>query len=274
MSHCIGKTIAFRRGLKRGCASLYRHFCARREPSDLVILNYHSIQPREPYSTSPEMFARQLELLAEQFELLSLPAWLEQVERGRRASRPAALVSFDDGYENFYQFAYPVLQRFNAPALLFVATGFVAGGCGVEARLDMYRDLRPLSWAQLQELHRDGVTVGSHTHRHINLGQATPAQVAEELSHSRQLLEDHLGSPVTYFAYPWGQRRHIGGATIPLLRECGYTVACSTLWGKNTAETDPYLLRRVRIDPWDTLADFRAKIDGAWDFVGYYQRWR
>jgi peptidoglycan/xylan/chitin deacetylase (PgdA/CDA1 family) len=269
----IAKRDAFRRRLKRHGASLYRFFHTPRQPGDLVILNYHSIQAGEPFSTPPEMFALQLELLADRFRLVSFPSWLDQAVRPRD-DRPAALVSFDDGFENFYQFAWPVLQRFQAPALLFVATGFVEGGHGVETQLDMYRNLPALSWRQLEEVHRNGVTVGSHTHRHIDLGQATPVEVAEELQYSKRLLEDHLGSGITYFSYPWGQRRNIGRATIPLLRKCGYTAACSTLWGKNTASTERFLLRRIRIDPWDTLEDFRAKVDGLWDFIEQYHLWR
>ncbi len=274
MSRSVPDPAGLRQRIKRGCASVYRHLHVPPRPGDVVMLNYHSIQPDEPYSTPPEMFAQQLKLLAEQFELSTLPAWFERRQDRTRDHRPVATVTFDDGYENVFQFAYPVLQRLQVPATIFVTTGFVTGGCGVESRLAMYRDLRPLQWAQVEELHRAGILIGSHTHRHLDLGRATAKEIAEELTHSRQLLEDHLGSPVTYFAYPWGQRRNIGRQTIPLLRECGYMAACSTLWGRNTAETPPYLLRRVRVDPWDTVEDFQAMIAGDWDFVGHYQRWR
>jgi peptidoglycan/xylan/chitin deacetylase (PgdA/CDA1 family) len=270
MSPSPGIEVPSRQNLKRRCASLYRFLHPPRRPGDLVILNYHSIQPDEPYSTPPDQFALQVEWLKEHYRLLSLPEWLEHVARGTHDARPAALVSFDDGFENFFEFAYPVLQRFRAPSLLFVTTGFLEGGCGVEERLAMYRNLPPLSWAQLVEVQRNGVTIGSHTHRHLNLGLATPAEVAEELRHSKALLEDRLGTPIPYFAFPWGQRRNIGRATLPLLRECGYAAACSTLWGRNTTATERFLMRRVRIDPWDSLEDVRAKVDGHWDFIGLY----
>jgi peptidoglycan/xylan/chitin deacetylase (PgdA/CDA1 family) len=266
------KTVSLRQGLKRRCARLYRHLSSARRTGDLVILTYHSIQPDEPFSTSPEVLAQQLEYVAGRFNLPALDEWLQARDSDQRDGRPAALITFDDGYENFHRFAYPLLQRFNVPAVVFVATGFVTGGCGVEERLDMYRRLPPLSWAQLREIKEGGITIGSHTHRHLHLGQAAREQVEEELSCSKKLLEDRLGAEVKYFAYPWGQRQHIGRETVSLLPACGYLAACSTLWGKNTVKTNPYLLRRVRIDPWDSLEDFQAKVEGAWDFVGYYHR--
>ena len=87
-------------------------------------------------------------------------------------------------------------------------------------------------------------------------------------------MEDQLGAPINYFAYPWGQRQHIGRETVALLEAHGYLAACSALWGKNTASTNRYLLRRVRIDPWDTLEDFQAKVEGGWDYLWFYQMLR
>jgi len=274
MADRVGKPVIFRQGVKRSAAALYRRLGAARKPGELVILNYHSIQPEEAFSTSPEMFARQLEYLIERFDLPSLDGWFERHELGPPAARPAALVSFDDGFENFFEFAFPILQRLKVPAVLFVTTGFVIGGCGVEARLGMYRDLPPLSWAQLKEVRAGGIAIGSHTHWHRHLGQSTPAQVAEELRCSKMILEDQLGASINYFAYPWGQRQHIGRETAALLQANGYWAACSALWGKNTASTNRYLLRRVRIDAWDTLEDFQAKVEGGWDYLWYYQMLR
>jgi len=268
----MGKAVAFRQQVKRGWAALYRHLAAPRQAGDLVVLTYHSILPDETFSTPPDVFARQLEYLVERFRLVSLDAWLQRAEGGGADQRPAALVSFDDGYENFFRFAFPLLQKFEVPALLFITTGLVTGGCGVAARLGMYGHLPPLSWGQLRELQAGGVTIGSHTHRHCDLGQATRAEAAEELTYSKKILEDQLEAPIKFFAYPWGYRQNIGRETSSVLRETGYLAACSSLWGKNTAATDPYLLRRVRVDAWDTPEDFRAKVEGAWDFIGLYQK--
>lgn len=266
--------VPMRQELKRRFASFYGRLQRPRRAGDLVILNYHSVQPNEPFSTPPDAFDAQLEWLAARFDLPTLDAWLEHVARGTRPSRAAALVTFDDGYENVHRFAYPSLRRLGVPSVLFVTTGFLDGGFGVEERLAMYGNLPALSWEQLVELQRNGVTVGSHTHRHLDLGQASEAEVGEELRHSKQLLEERLGSPIRYFSYPWGQRRNIGRTTIRLLRESGYQAACSTFWGKNVAQTDRYLLRRIRIDPWDSMEDFAAKVNGAWDFIGAYHAWR
>lgn len=272
MTYQIGKTVGLRQGLKRSCAAIYRGFGDRLRPGELVIPTYHSVQANERFSISPEMFERQMEYLAENFKLPSLDQWLQRTESDESDDRPAAIVSFDDGYENFFRFAYPVLQRLKIPAVIFVTTGFVTGGCGVEERLAMYGELKPLNWEQLKEIRRGGMTIGSHTHGHIHLGQATRDEVADELNRSKQILEEQLNSPVRHFAYPWGQRRHIGVETIPLLQQLDYESACSTLWGRNTRQTDRYLLHRVRIDSWDNFKDFRAKVQGDWDFIGYYHR--
>ncbi len=271
MSRHPGKMVVLRQTLKRGLAAVYRQFAGARKPGELVILNYHSIQPDETFSTSPKAFAQQLEFIAAHFRLLSLDEWLQQRGRETTDGRPAAMVSFDDGFENFYSYAYPILQQYKVPALVFVTTGFITGDCDVESRLGEYRQLRPMSWSQLRAIQTGGVMIGSHTHRHLHLGRATRAQIAEELSYSKQLLEDQLGAPIKSFAYPYGQPQHIGRETMWLLEECGYATACSAIMGVNSAQTNPYLLRRVRIDAWDTFADFQAKVEGGWDFIGHYQ---
>jgi hypothetical protein len=105
----------------------------------------------------------------------------------------------------------------------------------------------PATWAELLEMRRSGwVSFGAHTVHHPVLGRlADGAELEREVRDARRVLEERLDQPVTTFAYPIGKFGDIGERGVEAVREAGYTWGLSTIEGVNTAETDPYLLRRL-----------------------------
>ena len=107
------------------------------------------------------------------------------------------VVTFDDGYRDFHDTALPLLVKHRVPAVLYLATSLVANGHGA-APSDA------LTWTQLREAVDTGlVTIGSHTHGHADLSKASEREAEDEMRRSKDLIEDHLGTACTHFAYPW-----------------------------------------------------------------------
>jgi peptidoglycan/xylan/chitin deacetylase (PgdA/CDA1 family) len=126
----------------------------------------------------------------------------------------------------------------------------------------------PLTWEQVREMEESGwVCFGAHTMHHPILAYLSdPAEVRQEVESCRTLLEQHLGHPVRSFAYPVGQRQHIGEGVVEAVRQAGYDWAVTTHYGFNTPQTDPHLLRRIEVDVdqhWLVLA---AEAAGLWGF--------
>jgi peptidoglycan/xylan/chitin deacetylase (PgdA/CDA1 family) len=136
---------------------------------------------------------------------VSLADGVESVGNG--GHKQLVAITFDDGFRNFYEGVWPILEEHQVPVTLFVPCGFIATTSpsplgGVE--------LPPCSWAQLRELVSSNlVTIGSHSCAHPDLRALGREQLALELRDSRDRLEDELGVSVSSFCYPralWNRR--------------------------------------------------------------------
>lgn len=171
----------------------------------LPILTFHSISNEPgPTSIAPETFSAQMEAIAEAgVDVVGL----EEVERWisgrRRLDRRAVAITFDDAFQDFADAAFPVLERLNFPATVFVPTA-IAGGA--EKWTGANDNARPLmGWEEIAALALKGVSFGSHSRTHRDLTALDPAELDEELSASRRDLESRLGRPARHFAPPYGR---------------------------------------------------------------------
>lgn len=186
--------------------------------------------------------------------------------REKRIDRRTVILTFDDGYDSFYEIALPILCRYGFPATVFAVSGEVGGlsrwNPGSEAGL--------MGWSQLRELHRAGIEIGSHTVSHRRLSDLELAAVREEVKNSRAALEEKLGAPVKSFAYPFGAfNRAIEG----LVQEAGYDAACSSLRGNLHTAGERYRLKRVPAHDFTPLARFRRRLSPLYDLTCRFQRW-
>ena len=142
-------------------------------------------------------------------------------EVGRRAAAAhRVLVTFDDAFESFAAHAWPALKQRGMQALLFVVTGFV----GRTATWDLPlpgRRVPHLSWSALRDLVADGVEIGSHSVRHLDLRRLSAGQRMQELQSSQHDLEDKLGVEVRSLSWPFGCWNV---ACCQAARQCGYQI--------------------------------------------------
>ena len=124
----------------------------------------------------------------------------------------------------------------------------------------------PLTWAEVQEMEKSGwVSFGAHTMHHPILAYLDDIQeVQHEVADCRTILEAQLGHPVRTFAYPIGQKEHIGDIVIQAVKQAGYTWAFTTMYGYNTLQSDPYLLRRIEVDVSQHWLVMAAETAGLW----------
>jgi peptidoglycan/xylan/chitin deacetylase (PgdA/CDA1 family) len=125
---------------------------------------------------------------------------------------------------------------------------------------------RILTWQEIQAMQESGwISFGAHTlHHPILAALVDPVEVQREVSECRELLQQHLGSPARCFAYPVGQRQHIGDVAPLVVREAGYACALTTMYGFNTPRSDPYLLRRIEVDVSQHWLVLAAETSGLW----------
>ena len=137
-----------------------------------------------------------------------------------------AVITFDDGYADNFTNALPVLEKFNAPATVFVITGDVGGRRVVwrEAGEDLPADL--LDWDKLARLQRQGWEIGSHAHRHIHLARYDETEQQSVIEKSLVEIKNNLGIAPVSFAYPYGSYNR---TTTEILRRSGIKYAVTTV---------------------------------------------
>ena len=227
-----------------------------------AVLMYHMVDTPQNdtearFCRTPERFRADMQHLADAgYTVLSLAALRECINGLRPWPPKTAAITFDDGIACDFEHALPILQSFGYSASFFIVTGLIDGhndwavGHGFARR-------RMLSGAELREMNRAGMDVGSHTVGHRMLGKTSLDEARAELRDSKARLEDLLGRDVPHFAYPYGSwKPEVKSAVV----DAGYALACSTLPGKVRTADDPFLLRRIEIKGDDSPLQFNLKL--------------
>jgi len=178
------------------------------------------------------------------------------------------VLTFDDGYQDFLTEALPVLQDFGYAATLFITTGFI----GKKVR-SKFKGKTCLTWDEVRDIRALGVEIGSHTINHSMLYGLTWSEVENELSDSKKMIEDEIGTLVYNFSFPfaypadkkWEAMFH------NILNNYGYISCSTTKIGLNCLGDNPFSLKRVPINECDDLRFFETKLFGAYDWIGNLQ---
>jgi peptidoglycan/xylan/chitin deacetylase (PgdA/CDA1 family) len=117
-----------------------------------------------------------------------------------------------------------------------------------------------LTWDQVRLMSNNRIDFGGHTVTHPFLSKLTPRQAAWEVSECKRRIEEEVGRPAGFFAYPNGREEDFAASNKEILRNAGYEGAVTTIWGMNYRSTDRMELRRG--GPWEEdPALFALKLD-------------
>ena len=260
---------------------------ANRKPcrSAVPVLMYHNIDDADESrtfayyrtATSPTVFAEHMSLLKKHgYTTLGLAEVAQRLDLEQDCSRCVA-ITFDDGYEDCYRNAFPVLQRFGFTATVFLPTNFIGEAPRTAGAMPVRRYLhgKPcLTWGEVREMHGSGIGFGSHTVTHAHLRDLEMHNVSDQLTFSKTHIEQELGCAVDSFAYPYAFPEE-DAAFVESLRDCltqaGYRYGVCSSVGRVDRAADRLFMRRLPMNSCDDLALFRAKLCGAYDWVARVQ---
>lgn len=220
------------------------------------VLMYHELadvaSSSSPLAVAPDVFADQVAYLrAAGFNPLTageLAAFLAD-GTGKLPERPVVL-TFDDGYQDFHTYGLPVIRQNGFTATLFMTTG----GIGEES-LGKFM----LNWQELTEIDQAGVEIGAHTVTHPKLDILPEQDLREELSISKDQLEQRLGRAVPGLAYPFGYSNQ---TVRQVARELGYAYAYSVDNAMTTSAASRYTFPRLTVQRATTMDEFAAMVNG------------
>ena len=197
---------------------------------------------------SPRSFDHQLAYLKDHgYQVISLDELVEGQKKGMKFSHKTVVITFDDGYEDNYTNAFPILKKYHFPATIFL----------ISDALGANKDL--LSWEQVKEMSQFGITFGSHTRHHAYLPELSKEQMKDEIEVSKHVIEEHLGVPIDEIAYPCGGFSETVKALAAL---AGYKAALTTNRGTDRYNIDLYELSRIHMNNWDNEFTFWSKLSG------------
>ena len=172
----------------------------------LAILTYHSIDDSgSVVSIAPRTFADQMKALAETgFRGISMKEALTYRQANGRWPENSAVLTFDDGFANFYETAMPEIAKHSFSATVFVISGHVGGRNDWDAPPAGLGSQQMMNWQQVRELSDMGAEIGAHTRTHPDLRRLSEKQIEEEIAGSCADISARTGEAVENFAYPYG----------------------------------------------------------------------
>lgn len=249
----------------------------RSKKTGIPILMYHSIS-EDPERSLPayyrlatprNLFRNHMLWLHEHgYEAIDLPQALQRIKSRSAGLERCVVLTFDDGFQDFFTNAWPVLKEFGQTATVFLPTGFIA------EQPNTLNERRCLTWNEIRYLQRQGIHFGSHTVSHALLHRAPWEKIRKELRDSRRTLEERLGTTVRSFSYPYAfpqEDRHFISRLRRELIDLGYRISVTTVIGRAGGQCDPLGLKRLPINSGDDLRLFKAKLRGAYDWMGVAQ---
>ena len=203
------------------------------------VLMYHYIvdtdlAKKDKRIVTPQTFEQQMHFLkVNDYNVISLEEFAKFLKHKKRIPRNTVVLTFDDGYLDNYENAYPILKKYDLKATMFVI-------------VDSLSNPNFMTKEQIKEMSNSGlITIGSHTLGERHLPSITDEdELKKEIYDSKKKLEAILNKPVNCFSYP------IGGFNKKIRQmviDAGYTVAVSTSPGLCYSNDDPFAIKRVRI---------------------------
>ncbi|MCP5100811.1 MAG: polysaccharide deacetylase family protein, partial [Chloroflexi bacterium] len=224
----------------------------------LPILMYHRVAPTgdalSRYRVTPQAFEDQLRYLRESgYYTVDFDTWQTAAKNKTPLPGKAICLTFDDGYLDFYTYAFPLLKKYNFTATVFIVTECVGQTNAWDA---VYGEEVPLmNWEQILELQAQGIDLGSHTANHPHLTALSPTEIVKQAISSRATLSEKLNKPIMSIAYPYGDMdelvQHLIGAA-------GYVHAVTTYHAFCEFSNDLIAMPRLEVKGDDTIADFAA----------------
>jgi peptidoglycan/xylan/chitin deacetylase (PgdA/CDA1 family) len=231
--------------------------------SGVPVLMYHKVLPdsTDDLTVSVVQLEQHLQFLqANGYQILPLERLAASISARAELPAKAIFITFDDGYLNNLAYAYPLLEKYNAPATIFLPTSYIGKKSNWDTQAE---DLMSIS--QLKSLNPALVSFGLHSHTHQNYKTLNIDEITDDLQKNIRYFTDNNLSFVPAFAYPYGGRpknKVLLQQMKDTMQAMGIVMAFRIGNRLNRSFSDAYELQRLDITGYDSLALFQKKLKG------------
>ena len=208
-----------------------------------AIITFHSIDTSgSVLSYSPKLFGSLLAAL----DKSSVPV-LSLDELLKTEAKKGITLTFDDGMRSLYSEAMPILRDYSMPAHLYLTTSAIGKNNRWPTQPADAPGFDMLTWDEIEELHKAGIYIDSHTHSHPDMRKLSREQMEQECETADQLIGERLGRRPEYFAYPYGYKNLNASEFVRNRYKATVTTELRTLGSKediaNLPRLDSYYLK-------------------------------
>ena len=239
---------------------------------DIPILMYHKVVKEESEGgihgtyVTVRQFEDHMKILKEEgYEVITFKD-LEDNKFKKRfdKNKKQIMITFDDGYEDNYTNAFPILKKYGFRAVIYLVSHLTYNKWDVENIDNPEKKFHMMNRGQIKEMQEWGIEFGGHTKTHVKLSRITPEKAREEILDSTEVLEELLGRRLISFAYPYGD---LNDRVKQIVEEAGYKFGVATDSGSVCFSDDLFQIRRIGIFPNINNFGFKRKIKGNYNFI-------
>lgn len=243
----------------------------------LVVLYYHRVTDicQDGMTIGIADFEKQIRFLKKHYHMFSSSELIESLTQGGVIKgMNNCLITFDDGYDDNYRNALPILQKYGCPAIFLVSTGLI----GNDAQFAHDQQIQPeltfekMTWEQLHDSLNLKIGVGIHSHSHANLGKLDRLEAIDEVETSIHTYEKHLHKKPLFMSYPFGKKSDITDEIkLHIAEHTQLAALFSAYGGINRSPLEKYDIRRINIGKGDNGLAFLIKLHGGFQAIFGHQ---
>ena len=248
----------------------YFELYVNKKKYEIPVIMYHRVINKSEnegiYGTYiyEDIFRKHLQYLKDKnytvitFKDLDKIGWRNRFEKGKKY----IILTFDDGYKDNYDLAFPILKEFDFKATIFLMGRSTYNEWDVKAGGEIEFPL--MSVEMIKEMQDYGIEFGAHTFNHPKINTLSNEEIAHQIVDVRKPLEEKIGKEIITFAYPYGI---LNDYAKEMAKKAGYTFALATDSGSVCLSDDLYQIRRIAIFPNTNLFSFKRKVAGNYNFI-------
>ena len=215
-------------------------------PSGIPVLMYHKIGDDKDNDAviREDLFREQMKFLKDNgYNPLTMDQLYDYVVNGAAVPEKPVVLTFDDGYADTYSIVYPIMKEYGFAATVFINPGDVG---------------TRLTWDQIREMHKNGITISNHGFQHIEMGQLSEAKQIENITKAQEALAKEVGiKDNPWFCYPYGDKNEFTDAAT---KKAGIKMSMAMKSGWAHTGDNPYNILRVWVGNAVDIKHFEERI--------------
>ena len=251
---------------------VYQREIVKKKKYEMPVIMYHRVIKDESEKgvhgtyVTVEQFEEQMKYLKKKgYETVTFKDLLNNRYKQRfDKDKKWIMLTFDDGYKDNYENAFPILKKYQFKGIIYVLDGIEYNKWDVDNPGNPEKRFTLMNQDELLEMQNYGIEFGGHTSTHPRLAELSTEQVKSEIINSKSNIEKIIGKELLSFAYPYGS---LNEEVKRIPQEAGYKFAVATDSGSIVFSDDLFEIRRIGIFPTNNLFNFKRKVSGKYNFI-------